>query len=1030
MAVKLKLPVIEQHFTVEEFAANSTESFVLWCINTNQWEKRDFEKHFGSSFDIDNVVYLLCVHGLLMAPTAPWRITEKGSSFLRQIAASTAQQISSSEMVAPAELTVLTARLNARFEVEQELEEQRAAGAKRDYHQNPFDLTVLLAPTVGDWVQGREEVYIWLIGKLSRKTPFVCELTGMTGVGKTTFAAFAVRQLIEAGFFSDGVAAIRCNDQQDPGTIIAEILTRLDPEARRPMHTTNPSDSDKDRLRQALNERLRNKDILVVLDNVEFQSSLEEVITTLKEVHAKVLILGSYSSLHIPDREIGRLRLLNEEESLWYFAKVYRSRRGVELDESDVDAIRQIVKAKQIGGHPLLVQIAASEAAEARRRHKLSRFTEGINREEHGRSHTLSFHQDFENRIRHLPDHIRQFMMALGVFRTVEFSVNAARDLGNALDLGRKSQGDMVSELIQWSLFQSEEIDLPRGGDSSRVWLHGFLHGWAQAHFERLSPARRQSIQRAAIAYYIEYLDSLDKLVRQRELSAFQFERIVERDRGNIKGVIEHALSLHDDAAVLKLCALMRGFWYNRRYIEECSLYLPRAIEAANRLRKQDTRRETLRLLSDVEFTYAQLERRLGNFEQSKRLLDENLKIRQELSKSATDAARSDKERVAETLVELSIVNRVLGELGAADGNIQESLNLRQGQPDQRGMAQSYTQLGRLALWRGELQAARKWLKQGHTIAQNTQDLKTQGDTLLYLGQIERQIGDPDSAERLLKDGRSIMEEIEDLSGVAFALYQLAKVARSKGDYILSQQLAEQSLNLRQQILDRRGVGEVLGHLAQVARELGQLDTAETYLSQSREYATQTQDKRGEGIVVTQFGLLYLARKDYTAAKEYLKKSLSIHKDVDDQRGEGADYGYLGKIAMAEGNLKEAADYFAKSLSIAEDVKDREGESNILVAQGMLAARRGSPDSALTLMRKGVRIARRIQAHPLAASFLLEIARIYAESVHDDGRAKRYAQEALKELARCTAEPATIRKTAEEILKESANTLTSSIHSS
>src|SRR5260221_2632921 len=85
---------------------------------------------------------------------------------------------------------------------------------------------------------GRQADLEWVLDRLRQGgASAITALRGLGGIGKTTLAAVAVRQLQQEGRFPDGVAVVLCQGLTDPADGLPRGVIRFDPYRRAPPRT-------------------------------------------------------------------------------------------------------------------------------------------------------------------------------------------------------------------------------------------------------------------------------------------------------------------------------------------------------------------------------------------------------------------------------------------------------------------------------------------------------------------------------------------------------------------------------------------------------------------------------------------------------------------------------------------------------------------------------------------------------------------------------------------------------------------------
>lgn len=812
---------------------------------------------------------------------------------------------------------------------------------------------------------GRQADLEWLIDRLCSQTPpAAAYLWGMAGIGKTSLAGVAARVVRRRGCFPDGIRVVECAGVAEAQALFQAVLATLHPRG------FQAQTDDWAQLTALAHELVREKQQLIVLDDVEPEIPVAAIARPLVEAGTTVLVISRHLAAP-PDTEDAAIRLLaplSALDALMVLTDAYGLSSVDSLAPDERAAAVTLVAFLQY--HPLAVRLAGAYAAGARL--QLREIADRLTDEHADARQALSWRDDgtprslaqvFKSSIDQLPKGTRRLFIALGAIATEEFSAGCARAL--AVAIGLDVPDEHVHLLASRALIaHTEADDLPAPGDRDRVRTNPVLQAVARTLLLEWTAEEQAAAYRGVAEYFGAY-------VARPGLQ----EKALLADRRNIAGALEWAHKAGDDTLMLTLCEGMRAFWYNRWYMTECMRYLQWGIVAGDALLRRDPSLSVRVLRTEVELTYAQTLRRLGNLDEAERILHRNLAARQEIG---------DQKGVAAVLSQLGMISRIRGQMAEAKRCLRRSLALRRRLGDRQGEGFDLSQLGRIALLCGKLEEARKLLRASRVLARQQHDRRTEGDDLIFLGAVARLRGRLESAERHLHKGLKIMEEVQDLRGQSAALHQLGVVLKIRGELLAAEEYILRSLHIRGEVKDRRGEGEDLGYLGRIARQRGRLDEAERYFTQSLDIAREVKDRRGEGIVLSQMGRVAWERGRLDEAEDYFRQSLAIRREVRDRRGEAFDLGYLGRIAAKRENWSSAQELLGQSLALAKKVQDRQGEGYVLAALADIAKSQRDIPTAAQYLRRSLAIAQEVGSQPGVAYSQLELGRLEVEHGNDD----------------------------------------------
>jgi predicted ATPase/class 3 adenylate cyclase len=214
-----------------------------------------------------------------------------------------------------------------------------------------FDFPPLAAQTLGNLpvprtpLVGRRAETRQIVRALSR-TP-VLTLTGPGGVGKTRLALEAARKLVPSydhGAFFVGLAAV-----DDPSAVPAVVARTLGV-------TEEPGESPA----AALARNLRDRELLLVLDNFERLIAAAPLVADLIEVCPRLRVLAtSRERLHLGAEVEYAVPSLVEDDGVALFrARAEAARPVAEATRDEVEVMRAI--CRRLDGLPLAIELAAA----------------------------------------------------------------------------------------------------------------------------------------------------------------------------------------------------------------------------------------------------------------------------------------------------------------------------------------------------------------------------------------------------------------------------------------------------------------------------------------------------------------------------------------------------------------------------------------------------------------------------------------------------------------------------------------------
>jgi len=410
-------------------------------------------------------------------------------------------------------------------------------------------------------------------------------LTGVGGVGKTRLALEAARQQLTE--FSDGVRFADLAAIDDTALVPGAVATALD--------IREPADANSV---ERLGVRLRDRDLLVVLDNCEhLREAVAGLALALLEAAPGVRILAtSQASLGVPgelDYPLQPLGLPQDPDDMaaaksseavaLFLDRATTARPTIDIDDAAMQAAARICLA--LDGLPLAMELAAARSTAlslqdiAWRLHDRFGFLVSRRRPGAARHRTLREAMDWSHDL--LSEDERALLARLSVFAS-GFTLDAVANVCMGGDDAQAIDG--LERLVSASLVAARE----RSGEMR----YGLLETVRQYAAERLeATGERERIGRAHAEHYLRLVDSanLGVLTPGR---VPQRPQIVEPEEANVRVALEWSLD-HDIELGLRLGIALENFWVTRDPSEAerwLGALLDRAEAADVTLRAEATR--------------------------------------------------------------------------------------------------------------------------------------------------------------------------------------------------------------------------------------------------------------------------------------------------------------------------------------------------------------------------------------------------------------------------------------------------------
>jgi predicted ATPase/class 3 adenylate cyclase len=554
--------------------------------------------------------------------------------------------------------------------------------ALRSLEAHPSNLPLARSPLVDREAEQAELAA--LIGRAS-----VVTVTGAGGIGKSRVALEVARSLV-AGF-PDGVFYLDLVGVPD-APAVAEALLDL-------MGARPSVDAD---ARTALLDRLKSRDLLLVLDTADRVADLPALIASIAATCPRIrVLLTSRSSLHLAAEVEIALLPLGQEPAVELFRARAESVRPLTLDDpGSAAAVARLVA--RLDGIPLAIELAAA-------RTKLFTPAALLDRLERRLPSLGQGALDVPSRQRTLHDTIS---WSCELLRPAEQA--AFRELGvfaGSVDLEAVEavvaplEGEDAVTLLEALIDRSLVVAEVAGGAETRFRLLGPIREFA-ADALKASPDADRVRERHA-RHWVAFAS--DRLQDQAHPGPSTI-RAIEASEPDIRAALDWSLGTADGRSeiALELVGHMGRYWWIRGRVAEGLRWVERALAAAaaddpsaTEARFADS--SSVRRLERGLFWAGVLLDDTGRSAEAMARLEACLAVQRRLD---------DDFGAARTLNSLGVVARSLGDLERAQRLLEESIERKRAVGDRAGVAVTLSNLGLVASDRRMFDEAVRYLSE------------------------------------------------------------------------------------------------------------------------------------------------------------------------------------------------------------------------------------------------------------------------------------------------------------------------------
>jgi predicted ATPase/class 3 adenylate cyclase len=638
---------------------------------------------------------------------------------------------------------------------------------------------------------GRESEIDAVSSLLTRDRARLVTLTGAGGSGKTRLGLQIAADLAER--FNDGVVFVGLAAIDDAALVPSELAQAL-----------SLRQAPEESLRNVLIAHLRERELLLVLDNLEQLPGVAPLVADIVAEAPGVVVLGtSRAPLHlsaehefvvpplpVPPRDLDLDELARYDSIALFVERGGRVDRRFDLTPANAPAVAEICRC--LDGLPLAIELAAARVKVLPPADILRMLQRGVDltggaRDAPARQRTLHATIDWSYQL--LEEHERLLFARLSVFAggwtlagaeaVCEQQVDVLETLSSLLDKSLVDRADAVGDGRFRMLRTIRVYGLDRLRDSGEENVIRRLHAeWALATVAEADAQLTGPDQAAHLA-------------------------VIGEEHENVRTALAWALE-SDAPLALRLATTLQRFWYLQGHAAEGLRSLEQALVAAGE-QPSLLRARALRAAGTLAES-------LGAYEQARALLEESVDLL---------TSPSDSEELAISLNNLGAVALQQGDYAASRGSFERSLAIKRDFDDRLGIALTLGNLAVLEFKHGEFDSARALHEEALVIMRRLGHSSGIANSLANLGELSLVEDDLVVAERHLRKSLAMCRELGHRAGVAEALVLLARAAHEGGNPEESVRLLEEALEISCEIEDKGGIASTLEAVGDLAAVMG-----------------------------------------------------------------------------------------------------------------------------------------------------------------------------------------------------------------
>jgi predicted ATPase/DNA-binding XRE family transcriptional regulator len=685
-------------------------------------------------------------------------------------------------------------------------------------HRLPVDQP--LHPAAMTPILGREQELGRLADLLELRDCRLLTLVGTGGVGKTRLALQAAADL--AGSFADGVAFVALEAIVDPSLVPAAIARVL-----------GVAERGAQPLLDTLAARLREREMLLVLDNFEQVLPAATVVSTLLRTVPKLTVLvTSRTPLHlyaehvfeVSPLETPDLHQLPDPATLMkipavalFVGRTQALKSEFVATPTNLPTIAAI--CARLNGLPLAIELAAARCKLLTPVALLDRLDEQLRilaasvRDIPERQHTMRATIEWSYSL--LTPAQQRLFARLAVFAG-GWTLEAAEAISAEDDLGVDVL-DGLQALVDHSVVQVVRVPLTdRAATGDYVERFRWLETIREFAHERLeATGGREALRQRHARYFlhvVEVAEHMQSGPAQREAL-----ELFECELENLRAAFSWALESGDSELCLRLATAPACFWGLRTPMQEGYQWLAAALAHDDAQYQATGSQAPPAVRAGAMLAQVEPAIYLGHHSDVPALLEQALRLY---------TAVDDKPGMAAILTWQATMDWNIGGRSRVRKRLDQALELARAGNDPGTLGHVLRQIGFIALFHREYGTARTALNEALTIFRAQGNTWGVAEALQNLAGVARDLGDFARANELYQEALVLASDGGETIRRAWILHGWGEAALLEGDYAAARTREQESLMLFRQAGNTYGIAHALHNLGYAEQHLG--DTIRT----------------------------------------------------------------------------------------------------------------------------------------------------------------------------------------------------------
>lgn len=746
-------------------------------------------------------------------------------------------------------------------------------------------------------------------------------IVGPGGMGKTRLALETARQQLDNfdhGIWFASLAKLSSPDEIVPAT--AQTLHFNFYEGGTP--------------RQQLLDYLRNKSLLLVMDNYEHLLDGADLVADVLQTAPQVKVLvTSREPLRLVEEQLFPLSglafshedVVEGDAAVQLFLERARHLRpDLALKADDMAYVTTI--CRQVDGMPLGLELAAAWVDTLSLAEIATELQESLDLLESDMRNVADRHRSlravFETSWDRLQPDEQQLFAQLSIFRG-GFTQAAAKEIC-APDLSQPAFHRLLATLTRKSFLKHDM-------ENGRYDIHELMRQFGAEKLAQ-SPDQYEAVKDRHSSYYCAFLKEQEARIKgpQQKEAVAEIEIEYENARTAWEWAVERERVDWLDQALDGLCRYYEWQGLVQEFEPTCQLASEKLMPSAS----GDGLRVLARILTWQGFFLPD--------ETDRQLLEQSLSMlkRPDLDEHDT--------RAEQAFALLRMGGLTVGKEPALEF-LHQSLALYRELGDQWNEARVLHGLAGMGSKANGFDQVEQWGMKSLEIRQKLGDDLGVADLLTLLAMYAREQGQTEKAESLIKQSLNLLQRLGNQPQLANALVTMAIIKGNSGQFAEDQFLLKESLEITNELGMRYSSALSYEHLGWAAIHLGKYTRAREYLEISRPIYQELNSKFGQGLILADLCMIELAGEKYNEANKLSQKGLMVFQEIEVTYMIGFVLSYLAYAERGQNNPDASRQCIIKALNVTIKSSILEALLEVLPPAALLFADQGKTERAIEI---------------------------------------------------------------------------------